>query len=249
MKMQDMRKLTAWASLNHSLARWIITLANISLFVLMMQTAGYAQQHWPDISPVLLTASIFIFAIASFLLHRFKVVKKISSSTVKGYVLVRAKYFAVLFGSLLMVFSYYYFNQHIPSHTGQVVYSIEPAGSVKPVKPVRENYSDESLFLHDLSKYYKTLSRKELVKEYRYYRQLQKEDPSTAGTVGLIILTILGALVLAYVVAALACSISCGGSEALAVVVAIIGLAAVVLGAIWLIRKIVRKRRRNAAAD
>jgi hypothetical protein len=74
-----------------------------------------------------------------------------------------------------------------------------------------------------------------------------KRDKTTSegGKVGLIILCVLLALVLAYGVAALSCSLSCSGSEGAAVIVAVLGFAGIILLTFFVIRSIVRKSRRE----
>jgi len=61
----------------------------------------------------------------------------------------------------------------------------------------------------------------------------------------LIMLTIIGALGLLYLVAALACGLSCNGADAAAVVVIILGVGAVVWGTIAVINKISRKHSKR----
>ena len=68
---------------------------------------------------------------------------------------------------------------------------------------------------------------------------------------GLIIVTIIAALGLLYLVAALACSLSCNGSDAAAVVVLILGLAAIIWGTIAVINRISRgpkKKKKESPA-
>jgi hypothetical protein len=62
--------------------------------------------------------------------------------------------------------------------------------------------------------------------------------PGGAGKAALIILTILGAIVLLYVVAALSCSIACSGAEGLAFTVALLGTGLVVFLTVVVIRRI-----------
>ncbi|MEI9806500.1 MAG: hypothetical protein WDO16_00750 [Bacteroidota bacterium] len=61
----------------------------------------------------------------------------------------------------------------------------------------------------------------------------------------LIILTIIGALGLLYLVAALACSLSCSGAEVAAAIVGVIGVVAVVLGVIFIIKAINKRPGRR----
>jgi hypothetical protein len=63
----------------------------------------------------------------------------------------------------------------------------------------------------------------------------------------LIILTILVALIVVYLLAALSCSIACGGMEALAYVVFILGLGGIVFGVVKIIEKISRKSKKKKA--
>ena len=67
----------------------------------------------------------------------------------------------------------------------------------------------------------------------------------TGWKIALLILTILVAAGLIYLFLVLGCSIACSGSEALAWVVIILGPAAVIFGAIKLIRHISGKKRRR----
>ena len=70
-------------------------------------------------------------------------------------------------------------------------------------------------------------------------------QPGDAGKAVLIILTILGAILLLYVVAALSCSIACSGAEGLAFTVALLGTGAVVFFTVLVIRRILQRRRRD----
>jgi hypothetical protein len=70
-------------------------------------------------------------------------------------------------------------------------------------------------------------------------------EPSEGGKIALIILSVIGALLLIYAVAALACSLSCGGSDALAIVVAIGGTALVVWLLLVVIKSITGKKKKK----
>ena len=96
---------------------------------------------------------------------------------------------------------------------------------IKP-KPGKEKKKSFKKILKDLKKKYK--------------------QSSEAGKVLLIILTILVALGAVYLLAALSCSIACGGAEALAYVVFLLGLGGIIFGVVKIIQSIVRKRRKKA---
>jgi hypothetical protein len=65
----------------------------------------------------------------------------------------------------------------------------------------------------------------------------------------LIILTIIAAIGLTILLSALVCSISCGGADGLAVVVALLGLTAIIWGSIAVIRRINRGPRNKGPVE
>ena len=72
-----------------------------------------------------------------------------------------------------------------------------------------------------------------------------KKDRSNAAKILLITLTIIVALGLLYLLAALSCTIACNGVEALAILVAIAGTFGIVFGVIRIIQVILGKERRK----
>ena len=97
-----------------------------------------------------------------------------------------------------------------------------------------------------LTKQEKRILKTEFKKQLKVYvAEKVKGNKDGAGKAGLIILTIIGALGLLYLVAALACSLSCNGSDAAAVIVGILGVALIVWGTIALIKRISRGKKKN----
>lgn len=74
------------------------------------------------------------------------------------------------------------------------------------------------------------------------FRAKKGKDKSNLEKILLVMLVLLGACALAYGVAALACSISCSGQEALAIILAILGLAGIIWLSVLAIKSIFRKR-------
>lgn len=72
-----------------------------------------------------------------------------------------------------------------------------------------------------------------------------KQDRSKAAKILLITLTIIVALGLLYLLAALSCTIACNGVEALAILVAIAGTFGIVFGVIRIIQAILGKERKK----
>lgn len=117
------------------------------------------------------------------------------------------------------------------------------ASNVSAITPTAEEilaslqYRDKST----LTKKEKRILKQEFKKQLGVYAVAKvKGDKSGAGKAGLIILTIIAALGLLYLVAALACSLSCNGSDFAALVVVLLGFGAVVWGTIVLIKRISR---------
>lgn len=86
--------------------------------------------------------------------------------------------------------------------------------------------------------------RRKLLKEQ--VRSIRKADDMSKGTkAALIVLSVLIALGLIYLVLALACELSCAGSEAAAVIVGIGGIGLVILLLVITIRGIIGKKRKK----
>jgi hypothetical protein len=79
----------------------------------------------------------------------------------------------------------------------------------------------------------------------RIRKKYAKSDDGTKAV--LIILAVLAAIGLILLVGALACSIACSGSEALAYVVFFLGLGGIILGLVKIIQRISRGPRKKAA--
>lgn len=81
--------------------------------------------------------------------------------------------------------------------------------------------------------------RKNIRSIVKNIRKKYKESTRTEKTI-YIILSVLGAGALIYLLAGLACSIACSGSEALAYIVFFVGLGAIIFGLVRLIQRISR---------
>jgi hypothetical protein len=92
----------------------------------------------------------------------------------------------------------------------------------------------------------KTLSKSQQRKELRHMvKEIRKEMKATKDSTGqtlAIVGVVIGAIFLLSIVAALSCSIACGGSGALATLVALAGTFGVVWLMMWAIKKIQNKK-------
>ena len=114
---------------------------------------------------------------------------------------------------------------------------------VAPVFATVKNLSAATTEKPSVKKEKKALKKlfKKLLHKYR--------KASDGEKVLLIILTIVVALALIYLLAALSCSIACGGAEGLAYVVFTLGLGGIVFGVVRVIRSISRKSRKKKEAE
>ncbi|MBL7751472.1 MAG: hypothetical protein JNN29_08805 [Chitinophagaceae bacterium] len=122
------------------------------------------------------------------------------------------------------------------------------------LSPVKEKPTAEEILASLQYRDKKSLTRQEkriLRKEFKhqlsvYTKATLQGDPETRNRAGLVILAIIGAVGLTLLLGALVCSISCGGAEGLAVIVGLLGLAAIILltfAVMRAIRKGARRRR------
>lgn len=90
-----------------------------------------------------------------------------------------------------------------------------------------------------------TLTQKEKLKVVKQQiKKIQEQKETSKGEkTALIALSVLIALILLYGLAALSCSISCGGSEALAIIVAIAGTFLIIFFLVKIIKRISNPRR------
>ena len=70
-------------------------------------------------------------------------------------------------------------------------------------------------------------------------------ESATAGQIGLLLLTILGALILLGLVVSLSCSLSCSGSPGAATLVLLLGLGITIFLSIVVIRAIFKKNKKS----
>lgn len=90
----------------------------------------------------------------------------------------------------------------------------------------------------------KKASRKQFTHVLKELRKSYQKSSKTHKTIAIIIV-LLSAVALTYGMLALACSIACSGSEALAIIVGVLGVGAIIFGAIKIIQRIRRGKPEN----
>ena len=230
-----MKKISLWAKHHVFATRIIIFFIHLLLIVL----AFYISENIPfHFSLKKLSLVLFILILSTFNYYRVKQ---------KSYLFKKAIYFitSVCFFLIVCFFSKHNFTTNSFQKS---LSAIEITPHHNTSNPTAQQIL-QSLKYRDkttLTKYEKRILKKELKKQIGIYtKSTLKHDHISAEQALLIILAIIAALGLLSLLSALACSISCGGANALAILVFIVGLAGICFGLYFLIKIIKHKRKRN----
>ena len=246
--MTQLKHISFWAKKHTCAARIIIICAFIIMNFLGIVTGLLFSSLNVTFSSLILLLSVLIFVAAC-----FKYPSQIEAGNIveknRFYILRKTSDF-VLIGCTFIMFVYFGNRQISP-----LTYSVftasavnlfsQPKDSSKTYKSIDEF---KKMMKDENGKTLKWKERKKLLKTQ--IKAIKKaNDLSEGGKVALIILCVLLAVILAYGVAALSCSLSCSGSEGAAVVVAVLGLAGIILLTFFLIRAIIRKSKKDKAKE
>lgn len=229
-----MKAISFWAKYNPWKARTIIVLLHIILTAIAC---------WIGIE-------VFSFGITfpAFLLYFF-VMAFISAAAFypsvkkKNYLRQKACDFTLAASTFCMIVSLS--NNRTVSTT---IFNTTHASSHTPVTAGKEKPTAQEILasLKDrdkstLTKTEKRILKKEFKDQIKIYAKAKLTgNKKAAGDAGLIILAIVAALGLLSLLAVLSCSVSCNGSEGAAIVIAVLGSAAIILGLILVIKRINR---------
>lgn len=244
-----MRKLSVWAKHNPRKARIIIIVSHI----LLIGLAWFAGSELSFISKKPPEFIVYLFVLMFFIAAIAYPFKKNKSEREKGSFYIKQKtcdfsLAASLFGMVLCLSA----NDKnvLPFYTSS-------QASVVSISVKKENPTAAEILasLKYRDKSTLTRSEKRILKQ-EFNKQLKKYtiaklsgNKEAAGNAGLIILSIIVALGLLYLVAALACSLSCNGSDAAAAAVLVLGIAGIVIGFIAVIRAIKRGPRNKKVTE
>ncbi len=234
-----MKSISFWAKHNPWKARLIIVVSHILLILIACWVGIKLFSYDFQIPALLLYLFILIFIIAAAF---YPAEKK------KNYLHQKISDFTLAASTFCMIICLAN-NQTI---SGTIFNTIK-ASSHSSIKPGKETPTAEQILASlkyrdksSLTKTEKRILKKEFKDQLKIYTKAKiSGNRSTAGDAALIMLAIIVALGLLYVVAALACGISCNGSEGAAIVVAVLGTAAVILGLVLVIKRITRGPRKK----
>lgn len=236
-----MRKVSVWAFQHPWTARLIIISLYIPINFLGIITGDLLYDFGIVFPGMFLLSLIAIVILLTFYYPSYKKTSENSNSYKKQ------KAFDLLLGICTFCMICFTGNQKNVQHpfslTTEVISVPIPTAYVTEINsPVKEKTG--------IAK--QKLTKKENKKKAKnFFKQLRKKykDLSDGEKILLVFLTVVIALILLYLLAALACTIACAGSEALAYVVFFLGTGGIIYLAVHLIIKIVRKRQKTPYKD
>lgn len=229
-----MRKLSLWAKHHPVYARTIIIISHCLLAWIGYFFAGKLTGSNIQLSPLLLYFFIAIFFITG-ATYPGKKPGNYRKRKLYDLVVVCCSFFMVICAASQL-------NGPTSLNENAQATTIEPS----PYK-----YSEAKKLLEQFKNGEKTkftVKEKRIIRKEFNYQLLQYAKAKITGNkksgddAVLIILACIAAVGLLFLLSALACSLSCNGSDAAAIVVAVIGTAAIVWGLIAVIRSIRRKK-------
>lgn len=232
-KLPAMRKISLWAK-HHRLAAIIIIIISKILLAIIAIWFGLLLLENNVHIPIVVLIPTLIFLVIVALLYPTDRTSGLSKK--KFYIRQKSCDFVIVVCSFIMIGILA--NNSMPAiFTNSAI-----ASSVSKDKNPKADEILASLKYRDKS----TLTHKEkriLKKEFKnqlgiYLKAKITGNKAASDKAWLIILTIIGAIGLFLVVATLACGVGCGGSEAGAGLILIIGTAAIIWGTIALIKRI-----------
>jgi len=240
-----MRKISFWAK-NHRLPA--IALLVISKLLL----AGIAFYIGLSLLDFNIRVPFYVFVIALFVLITAALLypsKRLTSLSKKQfYIRQKSSDFIIAACFFIVIGTLVNNNFPIPATT-----TLASTATTTTITPTAEEilaslqYRDKST----LTKKEKRILKDEFKKQLGIYAVAKiKGNKDGAAKALLIVLTIIAALGLLYLVAALACSLSCNGSDVAAVIVGLLGAAAVIWGTVVVIKRISRgpKKKREESS-
>jgi len=237
-----MRKLSSWARQNKWEARIIIVLSHIVLILLAWFTGSRLTSIGFDLPAYLVYVFAVIYFMAVFAYPSLKNKTRLNIKSV--YIKQKICDFTLAASAFCMVMILAgNKNSSLTILPSSLANNVSVSTKEKESQPASEilaslKYRDKST----LTRSEKKILKQEFKKQLKNYAVAKLSgNKKEAGDAGLIILTVIAAVGLLYLVAALSCSLSCNGSDGAAVVVALLGTAAIILGVIFVVRKITNR--------
>ncbi|MFT3979337.1 MAG: hypothetical protein QM687_02630 [Ferruginibacter sp.] len=240
-----MKTISLWARQHSAAAITLVVLLNIILITLGLASGTLLEQAGILLSPAIAATAMAVLVVIVLLYPSF-------NDHYRKRKLLEFAFFITCFIGIA----------GIGNNLNSTAYSSRSsfAATIDPAKPVKLTATQilASLKYRDKSSLTRT-EKRILKKEFKvqlkkYVAAKATGDDEGSKRTGLIILAIVGAVGAGLLLSALVCSISCGGADAAAIIVGVLGLAGIIWGTIALIRHIKRKhpaakKEADASAD
>jgi|GEM_PF-1531712 len=234
-----MTKLSGWARQHPVNARIIIAALHVILIALAAYTGTTFIQLGLKLQVFFFYAGVFLFLVSVFI-YPFRGQQYYNVNKKQLYIIRKSCDFILGTCSFMLVC---FVANRYAAKTGTLTEFAAVASSGTELKEKTTaatilsslSYRDKST----LTKSEKKILRREFRSQLKAYTKakLQKDEEQSAR-IALIILSIIGAVGLTFLLAGLACSIACGGAEALAVLVFIAGLTGIIALLVFVLKKI-----------
>ncbi len=240
-----MKKISQWARHHKAAARIIIIGSFVVLTVLGILVGVLLDNMGVTISSVTLALTVCAY-ITAVIAYPAKFLKGKKLNAGSFYVRQKTCDFVLAASTFLMIIYFsnqpgQLFNYSSPLNAAIPVNTSLPKDSTvkthKPIAAFAASLKDET------GKKLKWKERKKLLREQ--VRAIRKSDMSNGGKVALIILSVFVAIGLLGLILALACDLSCSGSEGAAILVGVGGTVLISLLLVLAIRAITGKKRRR----
>ena len=234
-----MKKISYWARKNPRLAITLIVIIQLVLIALAVTTGTLLRQ-----SGTLLNSSVFYIATGIMLLAFMLYPRQKPVAYYKKYYLRKT---CDLMFSIAAFISVAGMANNPVSAPGFGFTSKVGAYIVKPsaeqiLNTLKENPDKK------LTRAEKRILKKEFNKQLLTFAKAKLSgDKEGSEQSGLILLTIIAALGIGFLLAGLVCSLSCNGSNAAAVAMAVVGAVGLIWGTVAVIKSIKKKQDKNAA--
>jgi len=243
-----MKKISYWAKSHKQEARITIVICYIGLNILAIMSGYFLQQTGILLLPVFLFSCFTVF-ITAVIVYPSNYRKGLNLSSSAFYNLQKTCDFIIVSCTFCMIFYLSNRPENLFRFYPQVnAYVINPTlkdNAGKPYKSISDFYSSLKDKHGNMLKW---KERKKLLKEQ--VRSIKKDTDLSKGSKTLfIILSVIAAIGLVYLVAALSCSLSCNGSDAAAAIVGVGGTALIIFLLVLTIRAITGKKRKRKTAS
>jgi hypothetical protein len=245
-----MRKLSIWAKANKSPARIIIIFIHFALAISGMLTGWLLFKMNVYISTWIFFELLFI-CILTFFVYPEKGGFWQSKFKNRFYIIQKSCDFILAFGGFLMI-SFCSENTYAPSANKLLFLPVNLLYASHGANPKAEELlqSLKSRSGKDLNRSEKKILKHEFFREVKVYVKAKATgDNESAVKAFLVIVTIAVAVGLTYLLAGLACSLSCSGAQGLAAVVMIGGLVVLIFGSIVLTKAIMKIGKKKQPDD